>query len=163
MREQKNAVFTVRCTCFYWQTSSIESNFQEHFDFGPEKWCMAVEDFCSEDRTHQRITQSHVERQRDHLCFADPQFQTGLQNFLFEHNVRVSDPPSRVWLSYFSKQTVDFIKAQNSLAAAVELVGSWTVNVGDQDQALHLWKFTGGYEKIDLYNDITSKSPVSCI
>lgn len=39
-------------------------------------------------------------------------------------------------------------------------MGSWTVNVGDQDQALHLWKFTGGYEKIDLYNKILHDSPV---
>ncbi|KAJ3618974.1 hypothetical protein MTP99_005768 [Tenebrio molitor] len=72
------------------------------------------------------------------------------------HNFR---PDSKISYLNTIKQTVDFIKAQNSLAAAVELVGSWTVNVGDQDQALHLWKFTGGYEKIDLYNDITSKSP----
>ena len=40
-------------------------------------------------------------------------------------------------------------------------MGSWTVNVGDQDQALHLWKFTGGYEKIDTFNEITSQSEVS--
>lgn len=40
-------------------------------------------------------------------------------------------------------------------------MGSWTVNVGDQDQALHLWKFTGGYEKIDHYNEIVGNSQVS--
>ncbi|EFA05012.1 protein NipSnap [Tribolium castaneum] len=71
------------------------------------------------------------------------------------HNFR---PDSKVAYLNTIKQTVDFIKAQNSLAAAVELVGSWTVNVGDQDQALHLWKFTGGYEKIDLFNNIISRS-----
>lgn len=58
------------------------------------------------------------------------------------------------------KNTVDFIKTQDSLKKDVELVGSWTVNVGDQDQALHLWKFTGGYEKIDDYNEILGKSEV---
>lgn len=38
------------------------------------------------------------------------------------------------------------------------LVASWTVQVGDMDQCLHLWKYTGGFEKIDqakedLWND----------
>lgn len=29
------------------------------------------------------------------------------------------------------------------------LVGSWTVQVGDMDQCVHLWRYTGGFEKID--------------
>lgn len=38
------------------------------------------------------------------------------------------------------------------------LVASWTVQVGDMDQCLHLWRYTGGFEKIDqakedLWND----------
>lgn len=56
---------------------------------------------------------------------------------------------------------MDLIKAQPSLQKEVELVGSWTVNVGDQDQALHLWKFTGGYEKIDHFNELIGNDPVS--
>lgn len=32
------------------------------------------------------------------------------------------------------------------------------MNVGDQDQALHLWKFTGGYDTIDTYNEILGKN-----
>ncbi len=32
---------------------------------------------------------------------------------------------------------------------AGELVASWTVGIGDQDQVLHLWKFTGGYTGVD--------------
>jgi len=32
---------------------------------------------------------------------------------------------------------------------AGELVGSWTVGIGDQDQVLHLWKYTGGYGGVD--------------
>lgn len=55
---------------------------------------------------------------------------------------------------------MDFIKSQSSLKKEVELVGSWTVNVGDQDQALHLWKFTGGYEKIDYFNNFVGNNPV---
>ncbi|XP_037092965.1 protein NipSnap-like isoform X2 [Pollicipes pollicipes] len=30
-----------------------------------------------------------------------------------------------------------------------ELVGSWQVTVGDQDQCLHLWKYNGGYKAVD--------------
>lgn len=55
---------------------------------------------------------------------------------------------------YCSKNTVELIKSQPALSEAVELVGSWTVNVGDQDQALHLWCFRGGFEKIDSANEI---------
>jgi len=38
-----------------------------------------------------------------------------------------------------------------------ELVGSWTVEVGDLDQALHLWQFTGGFERVDHTNTVLSK------
>lgn len=38
-----------------------------------------------------------------------------------------------------------------------ELVGSWTVEVGDLDQALHLWQYTGGYESIDHAQAVLSK------
>jgi len=30
-----------------------------------------------------------------------------------------------------------------------ELVGSWSVGVGDQDQVIHLWRYTGGYSGMD--------------
>ncbi|KAK2580254.1 hypothetical protein KPH14_012506 [Odynerus spinipes] len=38
-----------------------------------------------------------------------------------------------------------------------ELVGSWTVEVGDLDQALHLWQYTGGYGSIDHAQAVLSK------
>lgn len=38
-----------------------------------------------------------------------------------------------------------------------ELVGSWTVEVGDLDQAIHLWQYTGGYESIDHAQAVLSK------
>jgi len=31
----------------------------------------------------------------------------------------------------------------------MELCGSWTVGVGDQDQCVHLWKYDGGFQSID--------------
>lgn len=30
-----------------------------------------------------------------------------------------------------------------------QLVGSWQVMVGDQDQCIHLWKYTGGFQAVD--------------
>uniref|UniRef100_A0A6P7G0D4 Protein NipSnap-like n=1 Tax=Diabrotica virgifera virgifera TaxID=50390 RepID=A0A6P7G0D4_DIAVI len=74
------------------------------------------------------------------------------------HNYR---PDSKVAYLQNVKNKVDYIKAQDSLSKEVELVGSWTVNVGDQDQALHLWKFTGGFDMIDRYNDFTGKNQVA--
>ncbi|VVC36197.1 Hypothetical protein CINCED_3A017435 [Cinara cedri] len=35
-----------------------------------------------------------------------------------------------------------------------ELVGSWSVHVGDLDQYVHLWKHQGGYAAIDKTNSI---------
>ena len=39
-------------------------------------------------------------------------------------------------------------------------MGSWTVEVGDLDQALHLWQYTGGYERIDNTQAVLSKDEV---
>ena len=30
-----------------------------------------------------------------------------------------------------------------------ELLASWVVSVGDQDQVIHIWKYTGGYAGVD--------------
>lgn len=46
-----------------------------------------------------------------------------------------------------SKKTVQLIQSKKELAS--DLIASWTVQVGDQDQCLHLWRITGGFEKID--------------
>lgn len=40
-------------------------------------------------------------------------------------------------------------------------MGSWTVDVGDMDQVLHLWRYTGGFEKIDAAHRILSTDRVS--
>lgn len=56
----------------------------------------------------------------------------------------------------FSNKTLQLISSQKYLCKDVELVGSWTVNVGDQDQALHLWQYTGGFQTIDEAQKILS-------
>lgn len=52
-------------------------------------------------------------------------------------------------------------KAAKSLN--VELQGSWTVSVGDQDQCLHLWKYAGGYSAIDYATKLMNTDSVSTI
>lgn len=56
------------------------------------------------------------------------------------------------------KNCVGLIASEPSLDKNVELIGSWTVSVGDQDQALHLWQYTGGFETIDTLKEVLGKS-----
>lgn len=59
----------------------------------------------------------------------------------------------------YSKKTVQLIESKKDLAC--ELVASWSVQVGDLDQCLHLWRYTGGFEKVDLAERDLKKDPVS--
>lgn len=61
------------------------------------------------------------------------------------HNVR-PDCHQKYLENY--KSTVQLIESKKDLAC--DLVASWTVTVGDLDQCVHLWRYTGGFEKIDL-------------
>lgn len=58
-----------------------------------------------------------------------------------------------------SKKTVQLIEGKKELAC--ELVASWSVQVGDLDQCLHLWRYTGGFEKVDLAERELKKDAVS--
>lgn len=60
---------------------------------------------------------------------------------------------------HFRKNCTELIGAKKELEN-VQLVGSWTVSVGDQDQALHLWQYNGGFEMIDTFKDVLGKSHV---
>lgn len=42
-----------------------------------------------------------------------------------------------------------------------ELVASWQVQVGDADQCLHLWRYVGGFEKVDLAHKTLYKDDVN--
>lgn len=42
-----------------------------------------------------------------------------------------------------------------------ELVASWTVELGDLDQALHLWRYTGGFATIDNAKKKLAQNKVS--
>jgi len=63
---------------------------------------------------------------------------------LHTHNVR-SDSVANYLANY--KKTVQLVESKKELAC--ELIASWTVQVGDMDQCVHLWRYTGGFEKID--------------
>lgn len=58
----------------------------------------------------------------------------------------------------YSKNQYDLIKSKEEMGC--DLIGSWTVSVGDMDQALHLWKYSGGFEKIDHAKKIFTENPV---
>ncbi|XP_011137825.1 protein NipSnap [Harpegnathos saltator] len=64
---------------------------------------------------------------------------------LHTHNIR-PDSIDKYLTNY--EENVNLIHSKK-LDLNCELVGSWTVEVGDLDQALHLWQYTGGYESVD--------------
>ncbi|XP_043064410.1 protein NipSnap-like [Drosophila ficusphila] len=73
---------------------------------------------------------------------------------LHTHNVR-PDSMGNYLNNY--KNTVGLINDKKANLSC-DLVASWTVQVSDMDQCLHLWKYTGSFEKIDqakedLWND----------
>ncbi|XP_071447974.1 protein NipSnap [Hetaerina americana] len=63
---------------------------------------------------------------------------------LLTHNVK-SDKMDDYLKNYH--ESVNLVHSRPELHC--ELVASWTVHVGDQDQTLHLWKYTGGFASID--------------
>lgn len=58
----------------------------------------------------------------------------------------------------FSQQSVQLIHAHK---LNYELVASWTVELGDLDQALHLWRYTGGFATIDSAKKKLAQDKVS--
>uniref|UniRef100_A0A182N509 NIPSNAP domain-containing protein n=1 Tax=Anopheles dirus TaxID=7168 RepID=A0A182N509_9DIPT len=63
---------------------------------------------------------------------------------LHTHNVR-PDSVGKYLENY--KNTVQIVQSKGNLS--MELIGSWNVEVGDLDQCLHLWRYTGGFEMVD--------------
>lgn len=74
---------------------------------------------------------------------------------LHTHNVRPSANEEYV-ANY--KKTVELINTHKD-RISVELIASWTVQVGDMDQCLHLWRYTGGFEKIDQAKQMLWSDP----
>lgn len=72
---------------------------------------------------------------------------------LHTHNIR-PDSGDKYLQTYESQ--VNLIQAQN---LNCELVGSWTVQVGDMDQALHLWKYKGGFAGVDKTKRTLKQNP----
>ncbi|XP_011303762.1 protein NipSnap isoform X1 [Fopius arisanus] len=64
---------------------------------------------------------------------------------LHTHNIR-PDSYDKYIKNY--QENVDLIHSKKG-ELNHELVASWTVEVGDLDQAIHLWQYTGGYERVD--------------
>uniref|UniRef100_A0A1B6BWU4 NIPSNAP domain-containing protein n=1 Tax=Clastoptera arizonana TaxID=38151 RepID=A0A1B6BWU4_9HEMI len=73
------------------------------------------------------------------------------------HNIR-PDSSSKYLKNY--EESVNIIHSQQN-ELSCDLVASWTVQVGDLDQALHLWRYTGGFASIDKCSQVLSKDKVS--
>jgi len=56
------------------------------------------------------------------------------------------------FMERYLKEFEEFVNVLKSKEIGAELIGSWTVEVGDQDEAVHLWKFNGGYQKLSETN-----------
>lgn len=59
-----------------------------------------------------------------------------------------------------SKKTTELIHSKKDQISS-DLMGSWTVHVGDMDQCLHLWRYTGGFEKIDAAHRVLENDKVN--
>jgi hypothetical protein len=59
---------------------------------------------------------------------------------------------------FFSEQSVKLVHEKN---LHCELVASWKVSVGDQDQCLHLWRYTGGFASIDNARKVLGSDKVT--
>lgn len=53
---------------------------------------------------------------------------------------------------------MSLIKSNEELGS--NLVGSWMVSVGDLDQALHLWEYRGGFDRIDAARKFLGQNQV---
>lgn len=76
---------------------------------------------------------------------------------LHTHNVKPDCVPE--YLRNY-KKTVEIIQSKEQ-DLNCELISSWKVEVGDIDQCLHLWRYTGGFEKVDLAKQELWKDDVS--
>ncbi|XP_064648677.1 protein NipSnap-like isoform X2 [Lineus longissimus] len=54
----------------------------------------------------------------------------------------------------YIKQFESFNNMMLEKKTGSELVGSWTVEFGDQDEAVHLWKYVGGYPMLNSATEI---------
>ncbi|XP_068208941.1 protein NipSnap isoform X1 [Palaemon carinicauda] len=64
----------------------------------------------------------------------------------------------------YLKNYEEFAKGIKDKPMNLELQGSWTVCVGDQDQCVHLWKYAGGYGNIDkAYKTFNTDTDLSAL
>ncbi|CAD5112386.1 DgyrCDS1607 [Dimorphilus gyrociliatus] len=59
----------------------------------------------------------------------------------------------------YLKEFENFVSITTEKKTGAELVGSWTVEIGDQDEAVHLWKYPGGYEVLNEATEVYRTDP----
>ncbi|OAF69447.1 Glioblastoma-amplified sequence [Intoshia linei] len=57
-------------------------------------------------------------------------------------------------MSTYLSEEQEFVKLMREKISHVELIGSWTVDIGDQDEVLSLWRYKGGYPALDASKEI---------
>jgi len=58
------------------------------------------------------------------------------------------------YMEQYTKEFQKFIEMISKWKTGAELSASWTVEVGDLDEAVHLWKFEDGYPGLDKHKSI---------
>jgi len=53
------------------------------------------------------------------------------------------------FMENYLAETSKFVKMMDRMKTGAVLVGSWTVDIGDQDEAVHIWKYAGGYPHLN--------------
>lgn len=79
--------------------------------------------------------------------------------------VNIDDGSIYSYFGFFylcSKKTAQLIHSKRDTISS-DLVASWTVHVGDMDQVLHLWRYTGGFAKIDKAQALLENDAVSVV
>ncbi|XP_059149149.1 protein NipSnap-like isoform X2 [Physella acuta] len=58
------------------------------------------------------------------------------------------------YMEEYINQFATFQKLMKDKGTGADLVGSFTVEIGDQDEAVHIWQYPGGYPVLNKANDI---------
>lgn len=57
-------------------------------------------------------------------------------------------------MDQYLEEFSNFLQMAERWKTGGKLVGSWTVEVGDLDEAIHIWKYPGGYKTLDRHKAI---------
>ena len=65
------------------------------------------------------------------------------------------------YMAQYLEESARFVELMDEKQTGAKLAGSWTCMIGDQDEAVHLWKYKGGYSEYNKATAIYRTDPVS--